>query len=314
MNCVEKLKEFKRSIIKRQKFFWRHGSRYRLEGEIQNKEILLFVLAGYKEYLWDDVFSRIKQSQLPNMEVCIGSSGKYSEELSKMCKKNNWCYLSTSLNNMCVLTNIILRDFSKASFYFKLDEDIYIPKDYFKKMIDAYSNIESIETKYVIGYLCPNLPLGFYSLYDYLVEKNCLDDFESRFGKLRIGGSLVNPFFRNNMGIDTYIWNKIGIFDDEAQRYFEKGFSYSICPTRTGIAAILFRRSFWDRIECLKRPRGVGWGEEGDESQIASFCARNYLANFRVDNIIVGHFAFGGAEQNVLKLKQEHPDFFKMRD
>ena len=163
MYFVENLKKIKRSFLKHQKTVWRHGSKYKLEGKIQNKEILLFVLAGYKEYLWDDVFSRIKQSQLPNMEICIGSSGKYCKDLSNICKNNGWCYLSTSLNNMCVLTNIILRDFSQATYYFKLDEDIYIHRNYFQKMIDAYNLIEKSEEKYEIGYLCPNLPLGSYS-------------------------------------------------------------------------------------------------------------------------------------------------------
>lgn len=311
MNIIMKLKEIKRSVIRTQKEHWRYGSKFQIEGNVKNKDIVLFVLAGYKNYLWNDVFDRIKMFQLPNMEVCIASSGRYCEQLSEICKRNDWCYLSTKLNNMCVLSNIIMRQFSNATYYFKLDEDIYLPDNYFGDMIDAYKVIESNEQNYVIGYICPNLPLGSYSLHDYLIEKNSLEDFEQKFGKLHIGGQQVNHFFRENKGIDTYVWKLIGIFDKEAKRYKSKGFSYSICPMRTGIAAILYKREFWDRLGSLKRPKGVGWGEEGDEAQLTAFCAKNYLANFRVDNILVGHFAFGGAEPQVLKLKEKHPEFFE---
>lgn len=310
MSIVNKAKMFKRKLIQKEKDRWRYGSKYSVEGDITNKKIMLFVLAGYKEYLWEDVFDRIKQNEIANMEVCIASSGRYCSKLSDICKKNDWVYVSTKLNNMCVLTNIVLKLFPEATYIFKLDEDIYIPQNYFENMISAYDYIERNEPKFSIGYICPFLPLGFFSMYDYLEKKGCLDEFQSKFGTLRLGGTTINPFFRENKGVDRYIWEKIGVFDDEANSIYSEGFSYTICPTRTGIAAILFKREFWNELGSLKRPKGVGWGDEGDESQISAFTAKNFHINFRIDNILVGHFAFGGAEPQVLKLKDEHPEYF----
>lgn len=310
MTFISALKKIKRRAVAYEKERWRYGSKYVIEGEKANKKYLLYVLAGYKEYLWGDVFSRIKDFQIDDLEVCIASSGKYCNELSRICKENGWIYVSTKLNNMCVLTNIILREFNRAEYYFKLDEDIYIPENYFTDMINGYEQIEKKETNYKIGYVCPLLPLGSYSMREYLIEKNEIIDFEKKFGHLYFGGPQVNSSFRENKGIDQFVWNVIKVFDNEAMRIRNKGFSYTLCPIRTGIAAIMFKREFWDQIGSLKRPKGVGWGEQGDEAQLTAFCACNYLVNFRVDNVMVGHFAFGGAEPSVLKLKEQHPEYF----
>ena len=310
MAIVTFLKKIKRKAVQREKNRWRYGSKYKIEGKKRNKKAVLFVLAGYKEYLWSDVFFRIKAFQPEDLEVCIASSGKYCEELSTICRENNWVYLSTKLNNMCVLTNVILREFNNAEYYFKLDEDIYIPENYFSDMIEAYNRIEAREPNYKIGYICPYLPLGSYSMREYLIEKGKINEFEQKFGHLYFGGPQVNLSFRENKGIDPYIWNIIKNFDDEARRIKNKGFRYTLCPIRTGIAAIVFKRELWEKLGSLKRPKGVGWGEQGDEAQITAFCACNYLVNFRVDDVLVGHFAFGGAEPTVLKVKEEHPEFF----
>ena len=64
----------------------------------------------------------------------------------------------------------------------------------------------------------------------------------------------------------------------------------------------------------LVRNKGVGVGDSGDEGQITSFCALNFRACFCVNNILVGHFSFGGAEKNVLRFKNEHPEIFKMKE
>lgn len=289
-----------------------YGSRYRVEGKIQNKPNMMFALAGYKPYLWDDVFFRFKTFETPDLEICIASSGKYCPELSKICQDNGWIYISTTLNNVCVITNIILREFSKAEYIFKLDEDIYIPKNYFTDMLAAYKTIESDNPDYELAYICPVLPLGFYGMHDFLVEKNALTKYEERFGQHKRGGSALNSAFRNNKGVDAFIWETIESFDICAASYAKKPFEYEIAPLRTGIATILFKRKFWNDLGCLTRYKGIGVGTNGDEGQITSFCALNFRACFCVKNILVGHFAFGGAEPDVLKLKERKPEIFKL--
>lgn len=290
----------------------KYSSKYLVEGTIKGKNKMLYILAGYKPYLWEDVFTRIKLFQPEDMDVCIASSGKYCEELSTICKENDWVYISTELNHVCVASNIVIREFPKADYIFKLDEDIYVPKGYFEDLYNAYKKIEEKEPT-EIGYICPTLPLGFYGMHDFLIETGSLESFEKSFGKHRVGGVFVNPYLRAGNGVDEYIWTLIGNFDEKAKSYAAKPFSYHACYSRSGIAAILFRRAFWNRLGGLKRGRGIGVGNFGDEGQITTFCALNFQICYCVENILVGHFAFGGSEPNVIKFREKNPEIFELR-
>jgi hypothetical protein len=312
-NIFDLMKLERRKFLKSLEEKKKYNSKYKVEGGIQGKDKMLFVLSGYKPYLWEDVFKRIKAYQRDDMEVCIASSGKYCNELSKMCSENKWVYVSTELNNICVVTNIVMRLFDKAQYIFKLDEDIYIPKGYFDNMIDAYDYIEKHEDCR-IGYICPILPLGFYGMHEFLKKENCLSEYEEKFGRHRIGGTIINPIFRQKGGVDGFIWEKIGVFDECAARYSANGFSYEACFARSGIAAILYKRDFWERLGGLKHYRGKGIGNDGDEGQITTFCALNFQLTFCVKNILVGHFSFGGSEREVLALKEARPEFFSFHD
>ena len=309
---MEKVKKIVKDILCKIEEKRKYSSKYKVEGTIKGKKQMLYVLAGYKEELWDDVFGRIKKFQPQDLEVCVASSGKYCEKLSNICKKNDWVYLSTSLNHVCVLSNIVMRLYADAEYIYKLDEDIYIPENYFESLLNAYKEIEEKEAT-EIGYVCPMLPLGFYGMHDFLFKEGKLNDFEENFGKHRLGGVFVNPYLRAGNGVDEYIWKLIGVFDDKAKEYSAKEFTYEPCVTRSGIAAILFKRDFWDRLGGLKRSRGIGVGDYGDEGQITSFCALKFQICYCVHNLLVGHFAFGGSEENVLKLKEEHPEFFELK-
>lgn len=213
MNMIAALKKARRTFLYKQEDRRNHHTKYKVEGTIRGKKEMIFVLSGYKPYLWDDIFSRIKKNQPVTAEVCIVSSGKYVEELSQMCKENDWVYVSTELNNICVATNIVMRLFDKAEYIHKLDEDIYIPDGYFNDMKNAYEIIEKKEPC-EIGYICPVLPLGFYGMHNFLVKFNVLEEYENKFGKHRLGGTVVNPIFRKGCGVDAFIWEKIGNFDD----------------------------------------------------------------------------------------------------
>ena len=310
INAVKKIgRNIINDCIERRKY----SSKYVVEGNIKNKNKMCYILSGYKPYLWDDVFNRIRFFQPEDLEICVASSGKYCEELSELCKRNDWVYISTELNNICVLSNIVLREFSKAEYIFKLDEDIYLPKDYFADMYEAYNVIEETSPG-CLGFICPSLPLGFYGMHDFLIKKNCLEKYNQLFGRHYIGGTTLNPAFRQHVGVDEFIWGKIGVFDECAKEYKESGLSFEPCATRCGIAAILFKRQFWDTMGGLVRPRGKGLGDQGDEGQITAYCALNFQMTYCVKSILVGHFAFGGSEPAVLKMKEVHPEYFSLHN
>jgi hypothetical protein len=99
-----------------------------------------------------------------------------------------------------------------------------------------------------------------------------------------------------------------------AKKYSKRPFSYELAGIRPSIAAILFKRKFWDDMGPLSRGFfNVGVGDVGDEGIMTKYCALNYRACFQVKNIFVGHFAFGGAEKNVLEFKKTHESNFKLK-
>ena len=65
----------------------KYNSRFTVEGVIKNYPKMLYILSGYKPYLWDDVVERVKLFKTDDMDFCVASSGKYGEELSDLCKK-----------------------------------------------------------------------------------------------------------------------------------------------------------------------------------------------------------------------------------
>lgn len=54
---------------------------YKFQDRRKNADTLVLILAGYKPFLWNDVFEHIKRFTLSEADICIVSSGKYYERL-----------------------------------------------------------------------------------------------------------------------------------------------------------------------------------------------------------------------------------------
>ena len=129
------------NAYKNYKFNQKIKSEYIFENRSQNKQKLCIVLAGYKPFLYESIFGRLDMFLDKDIDVCIISSGKYVESLVKMCEEKKWSYLSTKENNVSLVQNLAIVLHKKAEYIFKLDEDVFITKDYFHKMYDAYKKI-----------------------------------------------------------------------------------------------------------------------------------------------------------------------------
>ena len=103
---------------------------------------MCMILAGYKMFCADVIFDRIKKFVPKDVDVCILSSGKYSEELSELAKKNNWSYLSTKRNNVSLIQNIAIKLHKDAEYIYKLDEDVFVTRNYFKTLFDTMKKLE----------------------------------------------------------------------------------------------------------------------------------------------------------------------------
>ena len=113
-----------KSILKKNKYIYNSyinhkyfNSKYTFENRMKEEDSLCYILAGYKEFTWEILFERIKKFAPKNIDICILSSGVYSDKLSKIARDNNWSYLSVNkktklLNHKSVLSSYFV---TKAS-------------------------------------------------------------------------------------------------------------------------------------------------------------------------------------------------------
>ena len=118
--CVELVRKA-RAIKKEKDKKRRVKGKYTFINRKKDSEKLCIILAGYKQFLWEDVFGRIEKYVPKDIDVCIVSSGLYSEELAKIAEKNDWSYLSVKQNKVSLAQNIAINLFEKATMIYKLD-------------------------------------------------------------------------------------------------------------------------------------------------------------------------------------------------
>ena len=127
----------------------------------KNSQILLYVLAGYKPFLYEDVFARLKKFTPPFCEICIVSSGVFDKKLYDIARENDWSYLSTAQNNLSLAQNLALLLYDKAEFIFKMDEDIFLTQNCLKKLLDTYVHAQNYG-HYNVGFVAPLIPVNGY--------------------------------------------------------------------------------------------------------------------------------------------------------
>ncbi|MFN2927325.1 hypothetical protein ACKX2L_10450 [Lachnospiraceae bacterium YH-ros2228] len=269
------------------------NSKYKFFDRKKNKKYALIVLSGYRNFLWKAVFGRIKKFCPDDIDVCIITSGLFSEELSKICDENDWSYLSTQKNQLCIAQNIALKIFDRAEYIYKLDEDMFITKEFFLNMRETYSKVKK-EGLYDIGFVSPLTPINGYGYIRLLKKFDKLSDYEKRFGKAVYGGNNNSCDFISNKDVPFFM-NSIPEFqniDTLSNTLNIDPFNYSVCPVRYNIGAIFFKRDVWKDMGMFSVPHG-GVGLGIDESDLNSYCICNSKAMIISENCAVAHFGYG---------------------
>lgn len=272
-------------------------------------ECLCIVLAGYKEFSYKVVFGRLERFAKPDMDICIVSSGKFSEKLNDMCEKKHWSYLSTEQNNVGLVQNIAISKHPNARYIFKLDEDVFITKGYFDNMLKAYHHAE--QGCYNVGVIAPMLNINGYSSAKLLDKLNLVATYESRFGKFKYAtGPLTqiesNPEFAKFMWGDT---GDVPGIDELNTRFSQLDLCENPCPYRFSIGAIMFKRDLWEDMGYFSVSRN-STGMGADEEQLDTYCYIQSRPLMVSENIVVGHLSFGKQNEEMKKYYLEHTDKF----
>lgn len=270
------------------------------------------VLAGYKDFLWETVFERIIQYTPNSVDVCIVSSGLYDKRLHDICEKNNWSYLSVKRNNLCLAQNLAILKLESAQYFYKLDEDMFITKEFFPCMVETYEKVRK-EGRHNIGFVAPLIPINGYGYIQLLNMFNKLDFYEKKFGKaVYTAGNSDLSNFTKNPEIPLFFWGQIEELrniDKVSRNLHNRSFEYSICPFRFSIGAIFFEKQIWKDMGMFDVNHTTGLAL--DEIKLCTFCNENSLAVVVSENCLVGHLAYGPQMDAMKDYYEEHIEQFK---
>lgn len=298
--------------VKKQQHIYKSKTKtkYKFVNRSKSNKKLCIVLAGYKEFVYDILFKRIKKFSPSDIDFCIISSGKYCEILDKICQENNWSYLSTERNNVCVAQNLAIHLHPDAEYIYKLDEDIFITENYFETTFETMQRVTE-ESDYAVGFVAPLILINGYSTLRILKKLNLRGEYEKRFEKLyHAHGS--DRMIENSPDVAEFMWGEGGIIPhiDDINRIFQsEEFSYSICPIRFSIGAVLFKREVFEEFGMFNVST-IGNDLGNDESQLCSVATELSKAIIVAENSVVGHLSFGKQNNTMKEYFLKHPEKF----
>ena len=285
------------------------NTKYRFIDRRKKTDTLIYILAGYKSFVYETVFERIRKFAPEDADICIVSSGLFSDELNEIAEKNNWSYLSTSKNSVTMVQNVVLRVFEDAKFIYKLDEDVFVTEHFFETLKETYQYVQE-QGEYNVGFVAPLIPINGYGNYKILEKLNQLQYFEERFQKPRYEAGM-HRMIENSPEVARFMWgegNVIPSIDEMDEMFHVEPMRYGACPIRFSIGAIYFERKLWEDMGMFRAYGGPDMGL--DEEQICCFCMLNSRAMIVSENTVVGHLSFG--TQN-LPMKEYYTDTLKER-
>ncbi len=287
--------------------------RYKFEDRSKGSDTVCMILSGYKEFTWDIIFDRIKKFSNEEMDICIVSSGLYSEKLSKIAEDNNWSYISTKRNSVTLAQNTVIKLFPNAKWIYKLDEDIFVTKNFFKTLKNTYTEVQE-NGFYNVGFVAPIIPINGYSHVVLLKKLGLVDYYNTNFEKVKYAAG-SERMIESSVDVAKFMWGegeKIPHIDDLDKKLNESDFSYSSSPIRFSIGAILYHRSLWEDMNYFKVD--ITKGMAVDETQICEYCMSKSKAIVIAENTCVGHLSFGLQNNVMEEFFKENQDRFLIKD
>ncbi|HOA56227.1 MAG TPA: hypothetical protein PKG75_11400 [Clostridiales bacterium] len=278
----------------------------------KNSDELLVILAGYKKFVWESVFPRLKRSVPEHMDVVLVTSGLVNEELQELCENYGWSYISTVRNNVSLAINIAITRFPQAKYIYKIDEDIFTTAGCFEAMRETYDRLTH-DSKYEVGFVTPLIPVNGYGYVRLLELFDAVGLWEERFGEL-----MYTDCYRHHRTIHDspeaamFMWGEenpqFADIDAMAEKLANRSFQYSICPIRYSIGFILFTRRNWMKMGMFPVKQHMNLG--ADEEHICKFCMMHARVMAVAENTIVGHLSYGPQHKKMEEYYRAHPEKF----
>ena len=265
---------------------------YQFKNRSHGSDKMVMMLAGYKDYLYPEVFGRFRKYLMSELDVCIITSGKFVPEIDKMCEENGWSYLSTKENHVSLVQNVALSLHPSAKLIFKLDEDIFLCEGFFENMLRAYEHAK--KGQYEAGVIAPLLPVNGYGHVRVLEKLGLSEKYEELFGEKPVHAAGPEHIIENDPRVARFFWGEGGFvpsIDEMNRKFSAEPLEERACPVRFSIGAILFERSLWENMHYfevnMRYPVGM------DEESMCAYCINASRPILVSENVVVGHFSFG---------------------
>ncbi|MBR6887142.1 MAG: hypothetical protein IKN16_01700 [Selenomonadaceae bacterium] len=278
----------------------------------KNSKYLLMILAGYKSFLYEDVFARVKAFTPKNYDVCIISSGLFDETLNKIAAENDWSYLSTVENNVSLVQNLAIMLHEQAEWIFKMDEDIFITEGVFETLLKTGIYVQE-HGHYIIGFVSPLIPINGYGYVRILEKLGLIETYEKMFERV-LYGTQNYRMIEKSPDVAKFFWGECGFvppIDAMNAAFQTQKISYSICPVRFSIGLIFFQRNLWKIMDGWQLPPPNDPGLGVDELQICRACVDNALAMVVAENAVVGHLSFNQQNAAMKNYYLTHREVFR---
>jgi len=294
-----------------QRAIW-HLCTYSFLDNKRDMKKVCFVLCGYKEFLWEKVFLRLRKFLPQDVEVCLLSSGLRDEKLEKIANEENWSYLSTDINDLTLIQNIGIVLFDNAYWFYKMDEDIFLTEKCFEKMYEMYQFVQEKEP-YHVGLVGPTIPVNGFG-YRWLLENfGKLQAYEERFEKAYWGGLLTHKLECDPKAAQ-FMWggtDEIPQIDVLNKRLSDEK-KYSVCGVRYSIGFILYTKDMWELMEGFGVTGTIDMGR--DERDFSYWCMIKSRAIVVAHNVAVGHFSFGPQTDEMKTFYKIRQDLFDIQE
>lgn len=277
---------------------------------------LCIILAGYKEVLWDDVFARLSAVVSNDVDVCIMTSGLKNDSLMEIAKQYNWSYLATEKNHLSLIQNRAIELHPNAKWIYKLDEDMFLTEGYFEVLYKTYQEVLN-NSYYVPAFVSPLINVSCYGHIRLLEKCNLLDDFRATgLTDVKITDGLHhNRSVLENSEVSKYMWGStqpvLRDIDALTRRFSAEPLSFTVCPVRFSIGAILFTRDAWEEFGHFPLTFvGSEYGLGDDEEHICNYACFSGKAMIVSDNIVVGHLGYGPQTKGMIEYYLANKDRF----
>lgn len=281
-----------------------------LEDRSRGLAKVCLVLAGYKEFLWDTVFERLGRFVPGDVDVCILSSGVYSDRLSETARENGWSYLSTRVNDITLIQNIAIGHYEKAEWIYKMDEDIFVTQGCFEALMETYRGVEE-SGAYRICFAAPLIPVngyGYIRILEHVGKRGC---YEERFGRAYYGG-YPESMIEKDAGAAQYMWGEGGEIPqlDRLNTQLGSTGGYSVCGVRFSIGFILLHRSIWESLGGFSVTGRLDLGV--DEEELCRYGMLYAKAIIVSEGTAVGHFSFRQQTEKMRDFYEKNPRLFQI--